>query len=65
MYAKHRCVAFVVVTLLLPFSLSYCAGAASSLLLGRRPQGKQLRRSTRTLQELRTQSPSVQTGEWL
>ena len=29
MYAKHKCVAFLVVTLLLPFSLSYSAGAAT------------------------------------
>src|ERR1700746_1116005 len=29
MYAKHKCLAFLVVTLLLPFSLSYAAGAAT------------------------------------
>ena len=36
-----------------------------SLVLGRRPQGKQLRRSTRTPQELRIQRPSVHIGGWL
>ena len=29
MYAKHKCVVFLIVYLLLPFSLSHCAGAAT------------------------------------